>query len=155
MSFDLGSIYYYVTEYSLCVIQTSTTDMIVDADVNRPPSRRGQRSRSTRGRATRGRRSRARRSAAVWQGEGRTLTDPTTTDISNPLETLDFDVDDAEQGIARTAIRELRSRLHDPHSASAAREAKAGEEVTTDVKPIKRVVPSLKELCTSAVAGKL
>ncbi|KAG2174233.1 hypothetical protein INT43_004254 [Umbelopsis isabellina] len=132
--------------------QINTTDMIVDTDGNRPPSRRGQRSRSTRGRSTRGRRGRGRRGAAVWQGEGRTLTDSTTTENSNAPETSDSGVDDAEQAIARTAIRELRTRLHDTHSAFAAREANTGEEVTTDVKAIKRVVPSLRELCTSAVA---
>jgi hypothetical protein len=47
-------------------------------------------------------------------------------------------------------MRELRTRLHDSHAAFASREP----TVDADVKPIKRLVPSLRELCTSAVAGK-
>jgi hypothetical protein len=72
--------------------------MTVDTDVNRPPSRRGQRSRSTRGRAARGRRGRARRSTAVWQGEGRTLTD-SATETSNAYEASDPSLNVIEQGM--------------------------------------------------------
>ncbi|CAM0142034.1 unnamed protein product [Umbelopsis sp. WA50703] len=78
--------------------QTNTTDMTVDTDVNRPPSRRGQRSRSTRGRAARGRRGRARRSTAVWQGEGRTLTD-SATETANAYEASDPSLNVIEQGM--------------------------------------------------------